>query len=82
MESNRAPRVDYVTANFFRSFWRIIGHNVINVIHEFALSGVMPSEWKDTLVVLLPKVPNVSHSFCSNSSACVVLSIRLWPRCW
>ncbi|PKU60940.1 Putative ribonuclease H protein [Dendrobium catenatum] len=61
MGKNRAPGRDGVTASFFKSFWDIVGVQVILACLEFFSSGRMEPEWKDTVVVLLPKGNNADH---------------------
>lgn len=43
------------TASFYKSFWHIIKKEVFDAIKEFFYSGVMHPNWKDTVVVLIPK---------------------------
>ncbi|PKU61068.1 hypothetical protein MA16_Dca027077 [Dendrobium catenatum] len=55
---NKAPGRDGVTASFFKFFWEIVGEQVTLACLEFFSTGVMEPLWKETIVVLLPKVNN------------------------
>lgn len=55
---NKAPGRDGVTASFFKFFWNIVGEQVMKACLEFFESGIMDPQWKETVVVLLPKVNN------------------------
>ncbi|PKU61395.1 integrator complex subunit 11 [Dendrobium catenatum] len=55
---NRAPGRDGVTASFFKSFWSIVGKQVTAACLEFFATGCMNPNWKETVVVLIPKTSN------------------------
>ncbi|KAL0910085.1 hypothetical protein M5K25_021023 [Dendrobium thyrsiflorum] len=55
---NRSPRLDGITASFFKHYWAIVSKEVYDAILEFFTTGCMNPEWKDTLVVLIPKTSN------------------------
>ncbi|XP_020681628.2 uncharacterized protein LOC110098987 [Dendrobium catenatum] len=61
MGKNRAPGRDGVTASFFKSFWDIVGEQVNLACLEFFSLGRMEPEWKDIVVVLLPKDNNADY---------------------
>lgn len=58
---NRAPGRDGVTTSFFKCFWEIVREQVIKACLEFFDSGFMDACWKETVVVLVPKVKNQDH---------------------
>ncbi|XP_020688961.2 uncharacterized protein LOC110104277 [Dendrobium catenatum] len=53
---NRAPGRDGVTASFIKAYWSIVGDQVTAACLEFFSTGIMDPGWKDTVVVLLPKI--------------------------
>ncbi|PKU78483.1 hypothetical protein MA16_Dca024704 [Dendrobium catenatum] len=55
---NRAPGRDGVTASFFKSFWSIVGKQVTAACFEFFATGCMNPNWKETVVLLIPKTSN------------------------
>ncbi|XP_020687616.2 uncharacterized protein LOC110103303 [Dendrobium catenatum] len=55
---NRAPGRDGVTTSFFKSFWSIVGKQVTVACLEFFATGCMDPDWKETMVVLIPKNSN------------------------
>lgn len=58
MASNRAPGLDGVTSSFIKAYWKIVGKDFCKVIREFFSSGIMPTSWKETAIVLIPKFDN------------------------
>ncbi|KAK8936381.1 hypothetical protein KSP39_PZI013102 [Platanthera zijinensis] len=61
MKANRAPGLDSITSSFFVHFWPIVHTSVCRDIGNFFALGHIPSAWKETLVVLIPKCPNASR---------------------
>lgn len=53
---NRAPGKDGITASFFKNFWNLVGRQVSDACLDFFYRGSMEEEWKETVVILLPKV--------------------------
>lgn len=54
----KAPGVDGMPALFYKQYWNIVGHNVIKEVKRFLNGHEMPDGWNETMVVLIPKVPN------------------------
>lgn len=56
--SNRSPGIDGITASFFKCFWHIVGPVVCMAMKDYFESNNMPPQWKETLIVLIPKTNN------------------------
>ncbi|KAI0519593.1 hypothetical protein KFK09_007044 [Dendrobium nobile] len=56
--NNKSPGSDGVTSSFFKSYWNIVGETTWLAIKKFFSTGIMHRNWKDTLIVLIPKVNN------------------------
>lgn len=54
----KAPGANGMLALFYKQFWDIVGANVAKEVKDFLGGGDMPEGWNDTVVVLIPKVPN------------------------
>ena len=54
----KAPGKDGMPVLFYRQFWDTVGADVIREVKSFLSGGVMPMGWNETVVVLIPKVPN------------------------
>ncbi|PKA50163.1 hypothetical protein AXF42_Ash020108 [Apostasia shenzhenica] len=54
--NNKAPGIDDITSSFLKGYWSATSSDVLTVVHHFFSYGSMPKRWKDTLVVLIPKV--------------------------
>ncbi|KAI0497271.1 hypothetical protein KFK09_020494 [Dendrobium nobile] len=56
--NNKSPSADGVTSSFYKSYWDIIWDTLWKVVRNFFNSSHMNKEWKDTLIVLIPKIRN------------------------
>ncbi|KAI0513662.1 hypothetical protein KFK09_009692 [Dendrobium nobile] len=56
LANNIAPGLDGITYSFLKAYWSIIGKDVWRAILLFFNSGSMSPKWKETMVVLIPKV--------------------------
>ncbi|PKA47714.1 putative mitochondrial protein [Apostasia shenzhenica] len=54
--NNKAPGIDGITGSFLKGYWSATSSDVLTAVHHFFSYGSMPKRWKDTLVVLIPKV--------------------------
>ncbi|XP_020704050.1 uncharacterized protein LOC110115218 [Dendrobium catenatum] len=55
---NIAPGVDGVTFSFLKNFWNLISEDIWLAVNHFMVSGEMPISWKETIIVLIPKIQN------------------------
>ncbi|KAI0513487.1 hypothetical protein KFK09_009511 [Dendrobium nobile] len=55
---NKAPGFDGITYSFFKHYWIIVGVDVCMAVRNFFLTGKMDKDWKNTIVVLIPKSNN------------------------
>ncbi|XP_028549388.1 uncharacterized protein LOC110115858 [Dendrobium catenatum] len=60
MGSNRVPGIDGITSSFLKFYWEIIKKDVTSAILHFFDTNVMCQNWKETLVVLIPKMENAN----------------------
>ena len=64
MQSFKAPGPDGLPVLFYKHYWSIVGHNVINAVQKFFRSGHLLMEVNNSLIVLIPKnsaPSNVNH---------------------
>jgi hypothetical protein len=54
----KAPGPDGMHAIFYKRFWDVVGDKVTQEVLNVLRGGMMPAEWNDTSVVLIPKVKN------------------------
>ncbi|KAI0496277.1 hypothetical protein KFK09_022591 [Dendrobium nobile] len=57
--SNISPGIDGISYSFIKGYWKIIAHDMQEAIFHFISTGKMNEKWKETLVVLIPKVQNL-----------------------
>ncbi|KAI0515993.1 hypothetical protein KFK09_008664 [Dendrobium nobile] len=53
---NKSPGLDGITLSFFKFYWKIVEDETWKAIDDFFKTGVMLEEWKDTLLILIPKI--------------------------
>ncbi|XP_020702482.1 uncharacterized protein LOC110114071 [Dendrobium catenatum] len=56
--SNISPGLDGVTFSFVKDFWKIVKKDVWQAVSDFLSSGIMHQSWKETMIVLIPKIKN------------------------
>ncbi|KAK8942463.1 hypothetical protein KSP39_PZI008699 [Platanthera zijinensis] len=85
---NKAPGFDGVTHSFFTHFWSFTTPDLMAAIYEFFSTGIMDKNWKDTIVMLIPKCahPNKPEhyrpiSLCSSiyKVAAKIIANRIKP---
>jgi hypothetical protein len=52
----KAPGLDGMHAIFYKNFWDVVGEKVTQEVLAVLNGGLMPADWNDTCIVLIPKV--------------------------
>lgn len=55
MDPDKAPGPDRMTPAFYQKHWSIVGQDVVQLVRNFMLDGIMPEGLNDTNIVLIPK---------------------------
>ncbi len=55
LSTGRAPGVDGLPAEFYKSFWNVLGEDFYSVIGECLQKGILPSSCQRAVLSLLPK---------------------------
>ncbi|KAI0516092.1 hypothetical protein KFK09_008764 [Dendrobium nobile] len=55
-KSSISPGLDEISFSFIKDFWQLIKGDVWLAANQFFSSGVMDQSWKETLIVLIPKI--------------------------
>lgn len=55
MKRDAAPGPDGLNVAFYRATWQWIGDDVVSLVQNFYLTGMLPSKLKKTFIVLIPK---------------------------
>ena len=58
MHDLKMPRPDSFPVAFYKSYWLVIGEDVIKAITSFFTNGSITKEINSSLIILIPKVPN------------------------
>ncbi|KAI0497161.1 hypothetical protein KFK09_020383 [Dendrobium nobile] len=58
MGNNRAPGRDGISTSFLKFYWPIIKEDVLLAIRDFFETNTMSEKWRETLIILIPKVGN------------------------
>ena len=53
-----APGSDGMSLIFYKSFWHIVGEDVIDVVLRALNSGIVPKSINTTFITLIPKIKN------------------------
>lgn len=61
MHPDKSPEPDGMSPGFYHKYWKIIGKDVVNWVHEFFELGGIPDGLNDTHIVLIPKKKSTSH---------------------
>jgi len=54
----KAPGSDGMTSLFYKKYWDLVGEDVTKEVLQFLNGGALPQAWNETVIVLIPKVPN------------------------
>lgn len=55
MENGKAPGIDGITTEFYKSFWVEIGPELLTVFNESRADGQLPRSCRRAIITLLPK---------------------------
>ena len=55
LQGGRAPGLDGLPADFYKSFWSIIGEDLLEVVNESLREGRLPLSCRRAVITLLPK---------------------------
>ncbi|XP_020699436.2 uncharacterized protein LOC110111772 [Dendrobium catenatum] len=55
---NISPGVDGISFSFIKDFWEIIKEDIWLAVKQFFISGNMDESWKETMIILIPKIKN------------------------
>ncbi|XP_021864500.2 uncharacterized protein [Spinacia oleracea] len=75
---SKSPGPDGFSAEFFKTYWNTVGGLVTKSITRFFETGYLLKEWNQSLLVMIPKIPNpelASHfrpiSLCNTIYKCI-----------
>ena len=58
-----APGLDGMSPIFYKSFWHIVGKDVVEVVLSALNSGVIPESLNSTFIALIPKIKDPKKFF-------------------
>ena len=61
MQGRKAPGIDGLTVEFYKAFWDILAHDIIEVFNESLVSGSLPLSCRRAVITLLPKKGNLQN---------------------
>lgn len=59
MQGRRAPGIDGLSVEFYKAFWDVLSHDLLDVLNESLASGSMPMSCRRAVITLLPKKGNL-----------------------
>jgi len=57
LNGDGAPGPDGFGGHFYQTYWDIVGFDVVHLVQEFFLGGMLPTNFNSNLIVLIPKIP-------------------------
>ena len=61
MQGRKAPGIDGLTVEFYKTFWQILAPDFLDVLNESLTSGSLPLSCRRAVVTLLPKKGNLQE---------------------
>ena len=55
MKADKVPDIDGLSSNFYKTFWNIVGQDLLFVLLECIGDGMLPLSCKISVIALLPK---------------------------
>ncbi|KAJ3594050.1 hypothetical protein NHX12_006382, partial [Muraenolepis orangiensis] len=59
MQGRRAPGIDGLSVEFYKAYWDVLSHDLLDVFNESLASGSMPVSCRRAVITLLPKKGNL-----------------------
>lgn len=80
MHPKKSPGPDGMPLLFYQHSWSLIGECVIKTILDFLNLGIIPPNFNETHIVLIPKIRNPQRLLKTDLLVYVMLSLALHPR--
>lgn len=77
MPSNKAPGPDGYPAEFYKTAWSTVGHDLVLVIQEFFRNGRLLKDLNTTIIALIPKTPAASALADFRPISCCNLAYKI-----
>ncbi len=64
MELGKAPGIDGLPVDFYKSFWSEIGEDLLEVLNDSLAGGLLPLSCRRAVLTLLPKKGDLTDIKC------------------
>ncbi|KAI7804376.1 pol-like protein [Triplophysa rosa] len=64
MDLGKAPGIDGLPVDFYKSFWSVIGEDLLEVLNDSLAGGLMPLSCRRAVLTLLPKRGDLTNIKC------------------
>lgn len=64
MECGKAPGLDGISIDFYKSFWSVVGEDVLAVLNDSLAGGLLPVSCRRAVLTLLPKKGDLTDIKC------------------
>lgn len=83
MECGRVPGIDGIPVEFYKSYWNIIGEDLLEVLNNSIIQGSLPLSCRRAVLTLLPKKGDLTNitSWRPVSLLCCDIVIKYFLKC-
>ncbi|KAJ4944752.1 hypothetical protein JOQ06_013292, partial [Pogonophryne albipinna] len=76
MQGRRAPGIDGLSVEFYKAYWDVLSHDLLDVFNESLASGSMPMSCRRAVITLLPKKGNQKLAPCVSAACGLQTSVQ------
>lgn len=82
LTNGKAPGIDGIPVDFYKTFWPVVGEDLLEVFNESLRTGLLPQSCRRAIITLLPKKGDLQDLKNWRPSHCSAGIIRSSPRPW
>ncbi len=64
MQPGKAPCIDGLPVEFFKAFWSVLGEDLLEVLNDSFVKGLLPLSCRRAVLTLLPKKGDLTDIKC------------------
>ncbi|KAJ4945904.1 hypothetical protein JOQ06_023582, partial [Pogonophryne albipinna] len=80
MQGRRAPGIDGLSVEFYKAYWDVLSHDLLDVFNESLASGSMPMSCRRAVITQLPKKGNLQDIKNWRPVSLLCVDYKLLPK--